>query len=561
MTRDAAQKAIIYCRVSDPKQKTRGDGLGSQETRCREYAAYRGLDVVEVFRDDFTGATDKRPAMDAAISLLKRNRSDPHVLIIDDLSRLARDVVAFRKLRDVIARAGGILESPSIVFREDSDSLFVENVLASAAQHQRQKNAEQTKNRMRARVMNGYWVFQAPWGYRFEKLSGGGKHLVRDEPIASIIQESLEGFASGRFGSQAEVKRFFEANPLFPKDRQGLVTNERVNQILTQSLYAGYLEVPRWNVSLRKGQHEGLISLEAFEVIQDRLSGKARAPSRKDINADFPMRGFLACGDCQHPMTATWATGKGGRYAYYMCRQHGCINNGKSVARAKVEDALETLVRSLTPARELVQLASAMFRDLWDRRSREGKERRTALKLEKAEVEKKIDQFLDRIVGADSPAVVGAYERKIGELEREKHILIENISKCGTPARDYDEVFQTSMQFLANPWNLWETGALEDRRAMLKLVFAGNLIFTRETGFQTPEISLPFKALDDFSNPKREMAHPEGFEPPAPRFVVWCSIQLSYGCTGGADIGGRFALCNPLPAPAEAAVAARGAGA
>jgi hypothetical protein len=26
-----------------------------------------------------------------------------------------------------------------------------------------------------------------------------------------------------------------------------------------------------------------------------------------------------------------------------------------------------------------------------------------------------------------------------------------------------------------------------------------------------------------------EMARPEGFEPPAPRFVVWCSIQLSYG--------------------------------
>lgn len=26
------------------------------------------------------------------------------------------------------------------------------------------------------------------------------------------------------------------------------------------------------------------------------------------------------------------------------------------------------------------------------------------------------------------------------------------------------------------------------------------------------------------------MAHPEGFEPPTPRFVVWYSIQLNYGC-------------------------------
>src|SRR5260370_31174166 len=26
-----------------------------------------------------------------------------------------------------------------------------------------------------------------------------------------------------------------------------------------------------------------------------------------------------------------------------------------------------------------------------------------------------------------------------------------------------------------------------------------------------------------------QMARPDGFEPPTPRFVVWCSIQLSYG--------------------------------
>ncbi len=27
----------------------------------------------------------------------------------------------------------------------------------------------------------------------------------------------------------------------------------------------------------------------------------------------------------------------------------------------------------------------------------------------------------------------------------------------------------------------------------------------------------------------RKMARPKGFEPLTPRFVVWCSIQLSYG--------------------------------
>lgn len=44
--------------------------------------------------------------------------------------------------------------------------------------------------------------------------------LVRDEPLASIITQALEGYALGRLDTQAEVKRFLEAQPEFPKDRK-----------------------------------------------------------------------------------------------------------------------------------------------------------------------------------------------------------------------------------------------------------------------------------------------------------------------------------------------------
>ncbi len=57
------------------------------------------------------------------------------------------------------------------------------------------------------------------------------------------------------------------------------------------------------------------------------------------------------------------------------------------------------------------------------------------------------------------------------------------------------------------------------------------------------------------------MARPEGFEPPAPRFVVWCSIQLSYGRAGGCDIGAGFGGRKPRPQRVQAGVAGRPDGA
>ena len=67
--------AVIYCRVSSSKQTTRGDGLSSQETRCREFAGYRGHEVVKVFKDDASGGLIDRPGMKAMLAFIRSKRT------------------------------------------------------------------------------------------------------------------------------------------------------------------------------------------------------------------------------------------------------------------------------------------------------------------------------------------------------------------------------------------------------------------------------------------------------------------------------------------------------
>lgn len=159
---DKKPQAIIYIRVSDQKQVERGDGLRSQEQTCREFAQRKGYEVVQVFQDVLTGERSDRPGIREVKAYLRKRRGT--ILIVDHANRLGRDLLGYLLLRADIENLGGILMSPVMEFNQDSSSQLVENVVASVSQYQRQHNAEQTKNRMRSRIMNGYWVFGAPVG-------------------------------------------------------------------------------------------------------------------------------------------------------------------------------------------------------------------------------------------------------------------------------------------------------------------------------------------------------------------------------------------------------------
>lgn len=110
-------------------------------------------------------------------------------------------------------------------------------------------------------------------------------------------------------------------------------------------------------------------------------------------------------------------------------------------------------------------------------------------------IERKIEQLLDRVVEAGSDSVVRAYEKRIGDLEIQKALMREKIASCGKPLKSFGETYRTAFDFLANPCKLWHSPRIEDRRAVLKLVFAEKLSYVRGESYRTAQISMPFKML------------------------------------------------------------------
>ncbi len=525
-------QTVLYTRVSDRSQIDGGSGLNSQETRGREYSKHLGIPVAKVFSDEaISGKLKDRPGMQSMLRFLKRAPAGiRYVVVIDDISRLARDVRVFFELRDAIHAAGALLESPTMKFKStrDADGNFYEGIQALGAQHYREKVAETTRNRSWARLMKGRWVFHAPAGYRyFRSKTTDRAILVKDEPAASIVKEALEGYASGRFTIQAEVQRFLESQPEFPrKQKNGRVNPQFVSEMLEQPLYAGYLESKIWNVPFRKALHDPLISLETFEKIQARKQSTAYAPARKDIHKDFPLRGFVSCAGCGNQLTSCWSkSGTGKKYAYYLCQKKGCSQYGKSIPRAKLEKEFIDLLKTMTPRASLTRLVGEMVGQAYQQQEQRVVEMKCSLQKQIKSIEAQIDTLMDKLVEASSDITTKAFERKIEKLEKDRLITEDQLANTGKRTATPHQILELSLKFLANPCKLWESGNIYLQKLVLRMAFSDQLAYCKNEGYRTPKTSLPFKVLGEFSSHKREVVPRAGIEPATRGFSIRCSTN------------------------------------
>jgi site-specific DNA recombinase len=112
--------------------------------------------------------------------------------------------------------------------------------------------------------------------------------------------------------------------------------------------------------------------------------------------------------------------------------------------------------------------------------------------------------------------VVTAYEARIDNLEKEKLVIAERLHAEPAKHRPFDEVFELTLKFLSNPYNIWKTCRAKDRKTVLRPVFSEPLKFARNEGFRTPKTSSVFNALKRFESPGKGVAERQGFEPWVP---------------------------------------------
>ncbi len=509
-------KALIYCRVSSERQVAEGNGLGSQEQRCRTYAQNKNYDVVAVFPDEgISGGLFERPAMRRLIEYLDKYPTEEFVIVFDDLSRFSRDMKVHLQLRAELNSRGAKLECLNFNFDDSEEGELVELIMTATNQYNRKSNKRQVVQKTKARLERGYWTFHAPFGLKFIKHPTHGRLLVANDPYSTIYKSAIEKYSDGILPTIDEAMNFVNAE----YKKHGLsnrMSKSNAKRMLGEILYAGYIEFKKWGVPLSKAQHEGIISIETYRAVQDRLAGVSKPWKRKDYNLDFPLRPLVLCADCSTPMTGSTSTGRhGGKYSHYLCRNKKCQYAWKTIKKVDFEDEFKKFLINKKPLDDVLDLAKDVLLEQWQEKSEGHSLHVTNAQRTIEEVTGKIQSYVERVGRTQDEDLVAEYEAEIKRLRQKKNDLLgQALQTDHYNGKDFGTATEKVFATLKKPVSMWQSDEYNDKRTILLMYFDDKLQYDRNLGFGTAGLDYPIRLIAEIGKSKNLNVDDEGLEPP-----------------------------------------------
>lgn len=175
--------ALAYVRVSTEDQAANGASLDAQRAALTVEAERREWDVKIVADEGLSAKTLQRPGLQGALCAL--DAGDADYLIAVRLDRVSRSVADFAGLLDRSVRKGWglVMLSPNID-TSDPAGRFTANVLASAAQYERELIGARTREGMAQRKAEGIHL---------------GRPRMMDETVrARVLELRAEGLSMGK---------------------------------------------------------------------------------------------------------------------------------------------------------------------------------------------------------------------------------------------------------------------------------------------------------------------------------------------------------------------------
>jgi DNA invertase Pin-like site-specific DNA recombinase len=215
--------------------------LKNQEVGCRRLADQRGIPVAEVILGPGeSGRTADRPSFVRLLSYCKSNKRKIGYVIVESLSRFARNVAdqgaAIAELRENGITLLSVAE-PNV--DNTAAGRMAAGVHGVFNQYFSDALSEKMKERSAASVRAGRWPWAAPIGYLNDLKQSNGANIKPDPVTAPFIHEAFELYATGR-QTKIQVLTIITGKGLKTKRGQNL-TPQTFDALLRKPIYAGWV--------------------------------------------------------------------------------------------------------------------------------------------------------------------------------------------------------------------------------------------------------------------------------------------------------------------------------
>lgn len=327
------KRAVLYLRVSTTSQvKTdydpEGISIPAQREACERKAAQMGVDIVAEYIEPGRSGTsmDKRIAFQEMLTRIRTEHDVDYVLVYK-LSRMNRNRVDDAMVLASLRRHKVTLVSATESIDETPVGQLMHGILASFNEYRSAEDGADIRYKMGEKAKRGGTIGRAPLGYRNVREEFDGRQVntvAVDAERAPLVRLAFELYASGDY-SIDRLQETMAAHGLSTRASARWasqpVSANKLHQMLRDPYYTGVVVYEGAEYS---GRHEAIIDSALFGRVQAVMDARSLRGQRDRVHHHY-LKGLLFCDRChRHGRTSrliyTEARGKGGTYAYYLCR-------------------------------------------------------------------------------------------------------------------------------------------------------------------------------------------------------------------------------------------------
>lgn len=490
------KKALGYLRISDKKQ-IKGESKLNQKAAIEAYAKANGIQVVEWFYDEAKSGknADRQELKNLLEYALKMKGAIDYVLVYK-MNRASRDIDSYvTGIKSVLATRGIQIRSVTEPFDSSPMGNFMQSLYVMVGQLDNENKRETVIDNMTRLARQGYWQHKPIRGYQLHKIKnseGHDKPTLKPNHEAEKVARLLTRWNRGDL-AEADLLRYATGTIQLLGLNGKPLTQHVLHKMITNPVYAGYVCDKFTGYEIVDGKHEGLITQAMYWQNQEVVKRKNKAYliglKHDSINAEYPLRQFVRCVNCNGYMTACAPSNS----PRYFCHRSSCRGTGSMMA-TKVHAKFEELLKNIEPKPQTVKLMKEILK------------RQTVNELgninhDLAELRDKLNGIATTRTETIKSFISGRISEEdkqdvIDSLDAEKLDLSDQVAVLEQRQTISEAHIEYALNFMTNIAKQWSDAPLDVKQQFQKLIFPeGFVLDIKNDNFISHKISPLYRGV------------------------------------------------------------------